>query len=95
VCSKKAEWKNREMLHNHAAEIAAKNPMKVAPLGGKWLHNHDAEGYVHGKWELCKVALETRQVFKNTNLPPGYAYQPWTIDEMLAGKILVDEGDWT
>jgi hypothetical protein len=98
-CAQKAGWKNREMLHNQTVRTAAENenenPMKIAQLVGKWLHNHDAEAYVHEKWESCKVALETGRGFTNTNLPPGYTYQPWTIDEMLAGNNLIDEGDWT
>ena len=46
-------------------------------------------------------SLETGAEFKNTNIPPGLVYQPWTIDGLVEaldkgeveGTIL--GGDWS
>lgn len=45
-------------------------------------------------------AVESGIRFTNTNIPPGYTFKSWTIDELLNldGKNNAtgrDEGDWS
>lgn len=62
---------------------------------GRWLSNHDPEQYVYDNWVACLNHLVSGSEFKNTNLPPGYEYEPWTMDELLASGVQdVDSGDW-
>ena len=68
-------------------------------MTGRWITNHDPESYVYQNWTKCVDHLVQGAEFVNTNLPPGYTYKPWTIEECLKaaheGKPLEDEGNWT
>lgn len=87
------------MWHNTDTEHAKVNPEKLAEMTGRWIMDHDPEQYVYDHWSECANALVTGQLFKNTNIPPGYIMKPWTIEQILdpTGKdnCLTDEGDWT
>lgn len=66
---------------------------------GRWINLHDPEEYVYQKWSECVNSLVRNTPFENTNTPPGYAYAPWTIDELLKAseeeQETVDAGDWS
>lgn len=87
------------MWHNTDFEEARKHPEKLGEMTGRWITEHDAEQYVHDNWQNCVNALITGKEFVNSNLPPGYKYKPWTIDELLKatarGECVDDEGDWS
>lgn len=87
---------NRERWHHTDFEAAKKNPEKLADMTGRWITEHDPEQYVYNNWKRCVDSLVTGQEFVNTNIPPGYKYYPWTIDEMMNGKnVELIEGDWS
>jgi hypothetical protein len=86
---------NREELHN--ADIAAiKENSENANIGffkiGRWVWNHNPEVYARDNYE--------GKPFKNTNVPPGNVYRPWTLGSekkrMQAGikSNLKQNGDW-
>lgn len=66
---------------------------------GKWINLHDPEDYVHQNWDKCVDHIEHGASFENTNIPPGYKYEPWTIDELLTAaadeREIADPGDWS
>ena len=66
---------------------------------GKWINLHDPEKYVYENWQKCVDYVENGVPFKNTNTPPGYEYEPWTIDELLNASAeereVADAGDWS
>ena len=66
---------------------------------GNWINLHDPEQYVYDNYTKCVNHLVGGPSFENTNIPPGYKYVPWTIDELLRaadeGRETVDEGDWS
>lgn len=66
---------------------------------GRWVNDHNPEEYVYDNWSKCVNHLVSKASFKNTNIPPGYTYQPWTIDELLKASAeereTVDPGDWS
>lgn len=64
---------------------------------GKWA-NHDPEAYAYANYGNIVAHLFQGTPFKATNVPPGYEYQPWTIqgllDDIESGKTLQFTGDW-
>ena len=46
----------------------------------------------------ARITLSSGAPFKNTNLPPGYDYEPWTMEGLMMsqenGQLPVDAGDW-
>jgi hypothetical protein len=78
--------------------MARKHPERLAEMTGRWITSHDPEEYVYQNWDKCVNHLLRGAEFTNTNTPPGYAYKPWTIDELLRaadeGVFIDDEGDW-
>ena len=72
--------------------------MATAKSIGRWLSKHDPEQYVYDNWEACKNHIVSGTPFKNSNLPPGYDYEPWTMEGLMMsqenGQLPVDAGDW-
>ena len=67
---------------------------------GKWINLHDPEAYVYDNYHKCLNHLISGAPFSNTNIPPGFTYEPWTIDELLKAaddedRETVDPGDWS
>ncbi|KIW21072.1 hypothetical protein PV08_01651 [Exophiala spinifera] len=95
---------NREELHN--ADIAAiKADRRKADIGffriGRWVWNHDPEKYARDNYAACLAHLTEGKPFRNTNIPLGHVYQPWSLDSenkrMQAGikSNLKKNGDWS
>ena len=97
-CCQRQGFKNRELWHHVDFDLAKKHPQKLADMTGRWITQHDAEEYVYRNWTQCVDHLLHGTEFVNTNIPPGYTYQPWTIDELLSaaheGQTIQDEGEW-
>ncbi|VUC27376.1 unnamed protein product [Clonostachys rosea] len=67
---------NREELHNADVEaiMADKTKAKIGYFTlGSWSWNHDPEA-------KCLAHLTDGKPFQYTNVPPGHAYQPWTLE---------------
>lgn len=68
---------------------------------GKWIVRHDPEAYVEERWEeaLGCVRDGREESFKNTNIPKGMEYVPWTIESLMEarerGEKTVLDGDWS
>lgn len=75
------------------------NPDQVVGKWGRWIWAHDPEQYAYDNYEKAKAHLVSGAPFENTNIPAGYKFKPWNIDELLAigdsGKQIVFEGDWS
>ena len=61
-----------------------KNPQAIKESYDLWLWAHDPEQYAYENYGLAAQHLITGAPFKNTNVPPGYVYKAWNIDELLA-----------
>ena len=86
------------MYHHVDYEKARRHPEKLGEMTGRWITRHDPEQYGGDNWEACVKALATGSKVRNTNLPTGYEYKPWSIDELLGvdgAKTDQDEGDWS
>ncbi|KAK0443903.1 uncharacterized protein EV420DRAFT_1013878 [Desarmillaria tabescens] len=98
-CAQRMGLKTREKLHHTNWEIALKNPQAAfGKLVGTWLSKHDAEKYAYDNYDACAKHVLEGAPFTNTNTPPGYTYEPWTVEELLRavreGKEIHDAGDW-
>lgn len=65
----------------------------------RWIVTHDAEAYARERFAEALDHLQNGTPFKNTNIPPGMDYRPWTADTLLAqkerGEPTVLDGDWS
>ena len=92
---------NREELHNVDLAKMKDDPDIGFFKGGKWIWNHNAEDYARENYYACLANLQERKPFKNTNIPPGHVYKPWTLESeyarMRAGikSDLKQNGDWS
>ncbi|KNG45403.1 fad binding domain-containing protein [Stemphylium lycopersici] len=97
-CAQKLGFKNREVFHNTDWNNQKAAPKKNAKMVGDWLMCHDPEKYTYDNYHKAAEHLLTGAPFKNTNIPPGYEYKPWTVRELLAasdrGEEVEDEGLW-
>lgn len=64
----------------------------------RWILGHNPAQYALDNYHQALAHLELGTEFKNTNVPPGMIYAPWTIDDLLVahadGKPTVLSGDW-
>ncbi|KAI1748034.1 FAD/NAD(P)-binding domain-containing protein [Xylaria castorea] len=71
----------RSSLHTIDLELAKEKPetlrdMLVMP---EWIWGHDPVQYALDNYEQAKRHILEGAPFRNTNLPQGYTYEPWTI----------------
>jgi hypothetical protein len=92
-------FNNREIYHHTDWVAVAKDPTSMGKIFGDWLVNHDPSQYARASYAECAEHLQAGTAFRNTNAVPGYTYEPWTVQELLAasdaGQPVVDEGDWS
>ena len=84
--------------HTDPAAVA-ENPSLVIPKQPQWILNHDPELYVYENFGKAANEVMGGPTFKNTNVPPGAEYQPWTAQEMVdkirKGEQVEVTGDWS
>lgn len=90
---------NREKWNTDNFEKVKRNPQEAAQSIGRWLSGHNPEQYVYDNWQACVNHIVHGAPFQNSNLPPGYTYQPWSMDELMEaaaedGQMPKDPGDW-
>ena len=99
ACAQRSGFKNREKWHNMDFEEAKKHPERLAMAVGRWINSHDPETYAYDNYRKCANHVVSGAPFQSTNIPPGYNYEPWTIDELLHAADgqheTVDPGDWS
>ncbi|KAH6652633.1 hypothetical protein BKA67DRAFT_691983 [Truncatella angustata] len=91
--------RNRAVWHTASALQAME--LRKLTVFGKWVWIHDAEKYAKLNFHKARAHLETGAEFQNTNLPPGYRYEPWTIQKEVEREKngvksdLTSNGDWS
>ncbi|KAK0444417.1 hypothetical protein EV421DRAFT_1903047 [Armillaria borealis] len=75
-CAQRAGFKTREQLHRNNWEIVLKDPKALGKLVGDWLAKHDSEKYAYENYDACAKHITEGAPFTNTNIPPGYVYDP-------------------
>jgi hypothetical protein len=90
---------NQETYQLTNWDAVAKNPSAAKAKYGGWIWSHDAEEYTYANYGRAFQSIVEGTQFENTNIPPGYTPEPWSIDELLAlkeeGKDIELEGDWS
>ncbi|KAK7699624.1 hypothetical protein SLS64_011578 [Diaporthe eres] len=69
------------------------------PEYGRWIWAHNPERYAYDNYGKALRSLVDGSPFQNTNIPPGYNYKPWSLQELYGridkGEKLEFEGDWS
>ncbi|KAK8861969.1 monooxygenase [Apiospora arundinis] len=82
-----------------SATTTAKPPIDLRSRLCRWQWSHDPEQYAYDQYGAALRHLQTGTPFRNTNVPRGYEYQPWTFGEVMdlvaQGKFLELGGDWS
>jgi hypothetical protein len=90
---------NQETYQHTNWDAVAKNPNTIKAKYGSWIWAHDAEKYAYENYGKAFHSVVSGAHFENSNIPPGHALKPWTIDELLElqsqGKSLELDGDWS
>lgn len=90
---------NQNVRYRIDWKAAAEKPSGIQASYGKWLWQHDAEVLTYENNGKALRHLLTDEPFQNTNIPPGYIYKPWTINELLSveeePKNIEVDGDWS
>ena len=100
-CAQKMSFVNSEVLGTASMDDMKKDPERVRVRFPRWLFQHDPEAYVYEKYGQAFAHIVSNAEFKNTNLPPGHKFKPWTIEQIHEdarnGKSVVDflDGDWS
>lgn len=104
ACAQKLGFSNAELLQDTDWDKVKLDPRRAAPKLPKWVFSHDPEKYAHEYYDLAADGLKKGIRFDEDdrippNYPPGYKYEPWTIeqvmDDMRAGKpIELGPGEW-
>ena len=76
-----------------------KDPKALGKLVGDWLAKHDSEKYTYENYDACAKHITEGTPFTNTNIPPGYIYEPWTVQDLVdaanEGRVVQDAGNWS
>lgn len=69
------------------------------PEYGRWIWAHNPERYAYDNYGKALRSLVDGTPFRNTNIPPGYDYKPWSLHELYdridKGEKIEFEGDWS
>ena len=105
ACAQKLGFANAELLQKTDWEKVKIDPRKSSPKLPKWIWSHNAEAYAHENYhQVLKSAQNGVRLEDDSsippNYPPGYKYEPWSIDEIMddlhAGKeVYLGAGDWS
>ncbi|KAK8129771.1 FAD/NAD(P)-binding domain-containing protein [Apiospora kogelbergensis] len=81
------------------ATTTTKPPIDLRSRLGRWQWAHDPEQYAYDQYGAVLRHLQMGTAFRNTNIPRGYEYRPWTFREVMdlvaQGKFLELGGDWS
>jgi len=103
ACAQKLGFSNAELLQETDWEKVKLNPRSAQPKLPKWVWAHDPEKYAYEYYdanvENMKKGIRFDESDIPPNFPPGYKYEPWTIDEimdcMYQGKpVDLGPGNW-
>lgn len=100
-CAQKLSFVNAQLKTATDWAAVARDPARVRTRFPRWIFQHDPEAYAYEKYGLAFASVVAGAPFRNTNIPPGHEFAPWTIEEVLRdieqGKRIEDflDGDWS
>lgn len=103
ACAQKLGFSNAELLQDTDWEKVQVNPKRAQPKMPRWVFAHDPEPYAYENWaknlEAMKAGVPFDQSDVPPNFPPGYKYEPWSIDDIMdkmqkGQPVELGSGDW-
>lgn len=91
----------RQFLHTVDVDAAEEDDSKLQLKMSSWIWKHDPVQYARDNYQQAIESVTQGAPFENTNLPPGYKYVPWTIQDELEREEkglmteLFNTGDWS
>ncbi|TKX22618.1 FAD-binding domain-containing protein 29 [Elsinoe australis] len=105
ACAQKLGFANAELLQKTDWNEVKIDPRKSSPKLPKWIWQHDPERYAYENYRPCLESMEKGIRMEDEpgltpNWPPGYRYEPWTIDEIIQDlkngqEVDLGTGDWS
>ncbi|RFU33341.1 hypothetical protein B7463_g3031, partial [Scytalidium lignicola] len=104
ACAQKLGFANAELLQETNWDKAKLDPKKSLPRHPKWVFDHDPEVYAEENYAKVLESMKKHIPFDADesippNYPPGYKYEPWSIDQIMEDKKCgrgtdLGSGDW-
>ena len=103
ACAQKLGFSNAELLQDTDWKSVQMNPKKAQPKMPKWVFAHDPEVYAYENWEknleAMKAGIPHDESDVPPNYPPGYKYEPWSIDDIMdkmqrGEQVELGSGNW-
>ncbi|KAF4629712.1 hypothetical protein G7Y89_g8434 [Cudoniella acicularis] len=104
ACAQKLGFSNAELLQETDWDKVKLDPKKSVPKMPKWIFSHDPETYAEENYAKALESMKKGIRFDEDesipqNYPPGYKYEPWTIEQIIEDKKAGLEtnlggGDW-
>lgn len=103
ACAQKVGFSNAELLQDTDWNKVKIDPRRAQPKHPKWVWEHDPEPYTYEHYaqnvETMKKGIRFDESGIPPNFPPGYKYEPWTIDWVMdcmsQGKpVDLGPGNW-
>ncbi|KAL1879945.1 hypothetical protein VTK73DRAFT_6525 [Phialemonium thermophilum] len=103
-CAQKLGFANAELLQDTDWGRAKLDPRRAQPRMPRWVWEHDPEPYAYDNYDKVVenirdgVPLGAESGYP-PNYPPGYRYQPWSIDDIMntlrhGRPVDLGEGNW-
>jgi hypothetical protein len=81
-------WELREVWHQTPWDLVKAHPEMLKMPQPEWLLGCDPEKYAYDNYDAVTQHVLKGTPFQNTNTPPGYVHEDWTIDTMLEKEKL-------
>lgn len=103
ACAQKVGFSNAELLQDTDWSKVKLDPRKAQPKHPKWVWQHDPEPYTYENYaknvETMKEGVRFDESGIPPNYPPGYKYEPWSIDGIMESMskgvpVQLGEGNW-
>ncbi|KAI1827439.1 hypothetical protein F4861DRAFT_550380 [Xylaria intraflava] len=104
ACAQKLGFSNAELLQDTDWDEVKANFKLAQPSLPSWIWKHDPERYTYDNYHKMAQTVEDGIPFDKVdsvppNYPPGYRYQPWSIDDIIqdvrSGRpVRLGDGDW-
>ncbi|KAK0615327.1 hypothetical protein B0T17DRAFT_657520 [Bombardia bombarda] len=104
ACAQKLGFSNAELLQDTDWSQVKLDPRKAQPKLPAWVWSHDPESYAYQVYDKVVENMKKGVPFDKDdsvppNYPPGYRYEPWSIEQIMgdmkAGKTVdLGSGNW-
>ncbi|KAM0820863.1 putative FAD-binding domain-containing protein [Seiridium cardinale] len=103
-CAQKLGFSNAELLQDTDWSKVKLDPRRAQPKLPSWVWSHDPEKYAYENYNKVLDSMRKGIPFSEDdsippNYPPGYKYEPWSIDQIMddvrnGRPVNVGPGNW-